>query len=330
MPRRRAAPRLYLDPKRKQWAIRDGTSFIRTGCAEADRSGAEKRLAAYLGQKHSPERGPSPLIADMLMVYASEHVPHIAGSKNTAYNIASLEAWWGDKRLADVTARNCRAYAASRTPGAARRDLEVLRAAIGYWHREYGPLPSVPAIVLPAKSEPRSRWLTREEANKLLHAARRQKHLWRFILLGLHTGSRPGVILALRWEQVDLVKGVLHRRPIGSAESARKRTPPVRLGAKILRRLRSWYRVDGERPGFVCHYHGDQVGKLRRSFPAAAKAAGLKDVTPHTLRHTRATWLVQDGVPLWEVAGALGMTVEMLERVYGHHSPDFQARAAEV
>jgi integrase len=44
-------------------------------------------------------------------------------------------------------------------------------------------------------------------------------------------------------------------------------------------------------------------------------------VTPHTLRHTAATWLMQAGTDLWVAAGYLGMTVETLERVYGHHHP---------
>ena len=37
---------------------------------------------------------------------------------------------------------------------------------------------------------------------------------------------------------------------------------------------------------------------------------------------------MQDGVPHWEAAGYLGMTVETLETVYGHHHPDFQKNAA--
>jgi integrase len=37
------------------------------------------------------------------------------------------------------------------------------------------------------------------------------------------------------------------------------------------------------------------------------------------LRHTAATWLMQAGVDRWEAAGFLGMSVEMLDRVYGHH-----------
>ena len=129
MPRRRSAPRLYLDPKRRQWIVRDGSEFIRTGCLEPDRRGAEKRLAEYIARKHQPERGPTPLIADILTVYAREHVPNTISTVDAAYHLASLGSWWGDKRLSDVTPPNCTAYGRGRTQAAARRDLEVLRAA---------------------------------------------------------------------------------------------------------------------------------------------------------------------------------------------------------
>lgn len=328
MPRRRAAPRLYLDPARRQWVIRDGSSFVRTGCAESDRDGAETRLAAYLGQKHTPTPGPSPLISDILLAYATDHLPHTLSAKDAAYHIGCLSAWWGDRKVTDVTARNCRAFAREHPQSSARRYLETLRAAIGYWHREYGPLPSVPAVILPPKAEPRERWLTRGEAARLLWAARRTPHLARLIILGLYTGSRPGTLLSLRWDWIDLARGVMLRRAPGEVES-KKRKPPVRLGSRLAAHLRRWRRQDA--CPFVCHYEGKRVRKLRRSWGTAARRAKLgADVTPHTLRHTRATWQMQAGVDLWEAAGHLGMSVETLQRVYGHHSPDFQKRAAEV
>src|SRR5262249_59971344 len=163
MPRRKSPPRLYLDPQRRQWIIRDGASFIPTRCAQADRHGAESRVGAYLGQKHTPQRGPDPLIADILLTYASEHLPHTATAKNVSYHIEALAQWWGDKHLLEVTAKACRAYAKTKTQAAARRDLETLRAAINYWHREYGPLPSVPVVILPGAPEPSANWRVRQE-----------------------------------------------------------------------------------------------------------------------------------------------------------------------
>ena len=60
-----------------------------------------------------------------------------------------------------------------------------------------------------------------------------------------------------------------------------------------------------------------------KAFANVVSAAGLgDDVMPHVLRHTAATWLMQAGTDLWEAAGYLGMTVEMLSQRYGHHHPD--------
>jgi integrase len=67
---------------------------------------------------------------------------------------------------------------------------------------------------------------------------------------------------------------------------------------------------------------------VRKGFEAAVRAGGLgADVTPHILRHTCATWLMQKGVNLWDAAGFLGMTVQQLEQGYGHHHPDYQEEA---
>lgn len=67
------------------------------------------------------------------------------------------------------------------------------------------------------------------------------------------------------------------------------------------------------------------------TWPAAIKRAGLTGkVTPHTLRHTCVTWKLRAGATPWEVGGFVGMSSEMVTRVYGHHSPSFQERVANL
>jgi integrase len=331
MPRKKSPPRLYLDRTREQWVIRDGGNFVRTGCGEQHRGDAEKALAKYIGRKHRPQASATPLVDDVLTVYGTEHGPHTARPGNVAHTIGNLLKWWSGKRVSEIAGPTCRAYALDRPASAARRDLETLRAAVRYWHAHKHPLPVVPTVVLPDKVEGRERWLTRSEAAQLLRTARRAPHLARFILLGLYTGSRSGVLLGLEWSWVDLNSGTMRRRAPGKAESKTKRTPRVRLGSRILAHLRRWRRLDDAKVKRVVHYDGRPVTKLRRSWVTARDRAGLDDaVTPHTLRHTRATWMMHDRVDLWQAAGALGMSVRMLERTYGHHHPDWQKEAAEV
>jgi integrase len=339
MPRRRSPPRLLLDKTRGQWIIKDGDTRIRTGCAEADRWTAEKRLAEYLGEKHKPSFGPDPLIADILLVYWREHLEHKPSAENYRYGVRLLGEWWGKKRLSDITPANCRAYGKGRTESAARQNLEILRAAIKYWHKHHGPLPAIPAIVLPAKPEPRTRWMTRSEAAKLLWAARRvstrgQPSIARFVLLGIYTGSRSSVIRGLRWDWIDFESGTMRRRSRRANESRNKRTPIVKLGRRILSHLQRWRRLDGPKAVYVCEHDGVTFEKMFYSWSKVLKVAGLDNsagkVTPHIMRHTRATWLMQAGVDLWEAAGHLGMNVKTLQEHYGHHHPNFQSRAAEV
>jgi hypothetical protein len=130
MPRRKSPPRLYLDPKRKQWVVRDGSHFIRTGFGERNRKDAEKALAEFLANKHRPVPTDQPLIADVLNVYGIEVAPHKKSAKNIGYAIANLLKWWGAKTVADISTKSCRTYAAGRPSMAAMSDLKVLKAAV--------------------------------------------------------------------------------------------------------------------------------------------------------------------------------------------------------
>ena len=196
------------------------------------------------------------------------------------------------------------------------------------------------AITLPDKSEPRTRWLTRSEAARLIRAAWRMRQTWkgkvsdrrtgqhvaRFILVALYTGTRAGAVCGAAIRPtigrgyVDLERGVFYRRPPGQRET-NKRQPPVPVPDRLLAHLRRWERLRLSTAAVV-EWNGRPVERIHKSFRASRDAAGLgPDVVPHTLRHTAATWLMQNGCDIWEAAGFLGMSPEMLERVYGHHHP---------
>src|SRR5579871_1404678 len=119
--------------------------------------------------------------------------------------------------LCDVTSAACREYVRFRgNTGGARRDLEDLRAAINH-HAKEGFHRGIVRVALPDKGPPRDRWLTRAEVAALLWACWRARevqtvhrgrnkgvrcetdkrplrHIARFILIGLYTGSRAGAI----------------------------------------------------------------------------------------------------------------------------------------
>jgi integrase len=81
-------------------------------------------------------------------------------------------------------------------------------------------------------------------------------------------------------------------------------------------------------------WNGKPVKSVKNAFSRAVEVAGLDltdgNVTPHTLRHTAATWLMQRGVDPWEAAGFLGMSVKVLIDTYGHHHPNHMRDAANA
>src|SRR5262249_31310464 len=121
---------------------------------------------------------------------------------------------------------------------------------------------------------------------------------------------------------VDLKHGLFYREAPGEAAPDKKRAPPIRLPARLLAHMRRW-RANGAR--YVCEYQG-RAADPKKAFNRVVARAGLAGtaVVRHTFRHTSVTWLMQAGEDKWEVARVAGMSIEPLERTYGHHHPDHQ------
>lgn len=321
-------------------------------------------------------------VADAISLYATERLPFLADPGSARARFEPLLSFFGAMTLAGVTRSACQAYVAQRItqpvktfkdPKAARRvseqaatrELEDLSAAINWWDGEHRLTRKID-VWRPRKPDSPRDALTRGEVAALLKASmgRRLKggawttlggsaqanrrHLRRLILIGVYTGTRPGVLVRLRWTPsdtdpwVDLETGWLRRRGRLEKEQPTKRRPICRLPRGLLVHLRRWRDQDAAETArraakglaaidTVLHHGGHALsGRIRRSFASAVKDAGLKhQVTPHWLRHTAATWLVSNPrVELSQAAQYLGMTVDTLLAHYNHHRPDHQIEAA--
>jgi integrase len=318
---------------------------ITTGCPAEDREAAEQALSQYIVSKWEPARRPILRIpiADPLALYARDVAPGHARPRATAQIIDRLLSFFGERVVSAVNGALCRQYAATRPSGAsARRELEVLQAALNHFHRE-GHMREVVRVVLPVKSPPRERWLTRSEAAHLVWTAWRHKerqghvvrhtrrHIAKFILFSVYTGRRAGAVCETRLGRsiesayVDLEQGTWNPRP--GRKRTTKRQPAIRLPPRLLAHLRRWHRL-GQR--HVVEYAGDRLTRPDHSFRDVARKAGMDDVTPHTLRHTATTWLMQAGADPWHVAGFVGMSLIILMQTYGHHHPDHLSSAVRA
>jgi integrase len=242
-----------------------------------------------------------------------------------------------DWRSTQKDARAKNEYSKRVSVSTARRELVVLSAALRWCWKE-GLLDRPIPVALPPQSEPRERHLTRTEAAQLLwgalgfdadgkrHPFRINRHLARFILFGLYTGTRHDAILRLQWMPntsggwIDLKAGVLYRRPRGAVESG-KRRPPLPIPPRLLPHLQRWRKHTAR---YLIEWQGLPIASQeRRAWRRARELARLStDVTPHVLRHTAATWLLQRGVSVYDVAGVLGCSEQVIRRTYGHHAKD--------
>ena len=356
-------PRLYLRERKGRaptWVIKHLGQETSLGLAGTQHTEATAELARFTaalktknegGEKHAAKLH----IETVLTYYLEKHVPQLARPRENTARIENLAAFFGQRSVAQICGALCREFVEWRRAdgcgdSAARRELVTLRAAIGFWHAEYT-LDVVPCVTLPKEAAPRGDYLTRDEVARLLWAAWKgnaetgvqpNKHIARFILIGVYTGTRTSAILGLRWLPslangwVDLDRGLLHRKGNGIAAS-KKRQPTVQLHKRLAVHMARWRRMDlAAGVTSVVSYNGKPVGKLR-AWAKVREASGLTtergalfNPVKHHLRHTATTWLLQAGVAIWEVAGYVGMSPEILDKVYGHHSPDRQHNAASM
>jgi integrase len=300
----------------------------RRSLGTADRALAERRFSGFLAELSRPPQAGT--LGDIIHGYieslagrarARQEMTLRAIRKVTTPNLLAL-------RPDALSIDDCRAYAAARrrqgkSDGTIRADLGLVRTALN-WAVKRKWLAQAPHVEMPAPPPPRDRWLSAAEASKLLQAAG-QPHLRLFILLALHTAARSAAILELTWDRVN--DRFLDLNPAGARRGKGRAVVP--MNAEL------WQALEEARRGavseHVIEWAGRPVRSVKKAFAKAATAAGLDDVTPHTLRHTAASWMVQAGVPLAKVAAYLGHSnTRMVEQVYGKHAPDYLADASQA
>jgi integrase len=215
-------------------------------------------------------------------------------------------------------------YVATRMGRAAstvRTELGILSSALR-WGVKRGFVDKAPTIDLPDASPPREQWITKADADKIVAAA--TGHAKLFILLARYTGARSGAILDLKWERVT-ERFIDFNDP--QKPRTRKRRAVVPMAAELWEALVE-ARRDAVTP-YVVEYGGRKLATAKKSFARAAKKAGMPGVTPHVLRHSVATWLAMDGLDMGKIAGLLGNSRAMVEKVYAKYSPDYLSDAVD-
>ena len=256
---------------------------------------------------------------------------------------------FGDSDVTQLQESDVEGYIAYRSKfvsdGTINREVGTLSAAFNHviskchWRIEN---PCTKAE-LPKEPKGRVRFLTYEEAKTLLRVSAvpvdqngkslsnqyKSPVLRDFIELALNTGCRKGELLNLKWENIDFSTRLLH---LEQTKSGEWQTVPINEDARqvLVQRMRLRDEICPDTPWVFFHMvptvntkAGDRVKDVKKSFNTACRRLGIENFHIHDLRHTFASWLVMEGVPLFEVSKLLRhASIQMTER-YAHLAPDY-------
>lgn len=284
-------------------------------------------------------------LAPYFQAFSEEFETVYARNNNKASEQASKESIlrihlrpaFGKKRLSEITSLDVERYKAAklalgRSPKTINNHLTVLHRMLAV-AREWGH--PVPPLVLKwlATADPEPDFFDFEEASRLVAGA--PAGTWQtMIALGLLTGLRQSELLALEWQDCDLVAGrLLVRRAVvngvvGTPKSGKSREVPLNDDAVAwLKSHKNLRRLVFTPPDADRYFRRNEC---RRPLWSACRKAGLRRIGWHVLRHTFASHLVMRGAPLKAVQDLLGhATIEMTLR-YAHLAPAARREAVQL
>ncbi len=204
----------------------------------------------------------------------------------------------------------------------ANRTLELVRAILRKCVNDWEWLDRAPSVRMLNEPARRIRFLTREEAQRLL--AELPEHLADMAAFSLATGLRAANVTGLQWSQVDLARRLAWIHP-DQAKARKAIAVPLNAEAAALIR-----RQDGKHATHVFSFRGKPIQQLStKAWYAALARAGIADFRWHDLRHTWASWHVQGGTPLFALQELGGWESAEMVRRYAHLAADHLAPWAD-
>ncbi len=228
-----------------------------------------------------------------------------------------------DELTRDVIAKIGELKRQQSTPATANRLLALIRAILRRSALDWEWIDKPPVIKLYREAKRRVRYLSVTQASMLIQEL--PQHLADMVTFSLATGLRRSNVTNLEWSQVDMQRNVAW---IHGDQAKAGKPIHVTLNATAIAVLT---RQIGKHPKTVFSYKGKPITQVNtKAWYKALKRAGIEDFRWHDLRHTWASWLTQNGVPL-NVIQEMGAweSAEMVRR-YAHLAPEQFAQHARI
>jgi integrase len=221
----------------------------------------------------------------------------------------------------DMLSAIAEAKARESSGATANRHMALVRAILRRAANDWEWIDRVPKVRMYREAKRRVRWLTPEQADRLMtHLPQHQADMVRF---ALSTGLRQGNVTGLEWSQIDL-QG---RRAWIHADQAKARKAiavPLNDTAVVVIE-----RQVGKHPERVFTFRGKPVQWVNTAaWKTGLREAGIEDFRWHDLRHTWASWHIQAGTPVYELQELGGWGSSDMVRRYAHLAPRQLASAA--
>lgn len=224
---------------------------------------------------------------------------------------------------------------AGKSPRSVQYALAVIRQVFNFAKNRdlfEGTVPTS-KVKAPKIDNRRERFLTHEEAKEILAALKSSsQQMYEIALVSLNCGLRAGEIFKLTWGDLNLRDGLISIR---DTKTYRNRKAYMTNVVKKMFKDKE----NGEPQEYVFHTKdGKKLTEVPAIFRTVIKRLGLNDgiidrrqkVVFHTLRHTFASWLVENGVSLYVIKELLGhSTIAMAER-YSHLSDSARQKGVAV
>ncbi len=199
------------------------------------------------------------------------------------------------------------------------RVQEVIRAILRKACNEWEWLDRVPAVRMLPEPIKRVRWLTRYQADTLITEL--PPHLADMVRFSLETGLRRSNVTGLKWSQVDLARKTAWIHP--DEAKARKAIPvPLSIAAvEVLRKQIGKPQIN------VFTYNGNTVHQVNtKAWHKALERVGIENFRWHDLRHTWASWHIQEGTPQHVLQELGGWSSPEMVQKYAHLSSEHLAQ----
>ncbi|MBK9662085.1 MAG: tyrosine-type recombinase/integrase [Nitrosomonas sp.] len=205
-------------------------------------------------------------------------------------------------------------------PATVNRYLALIRSLLRMARDEWQWIDAMPKIRFLTGETERDRWLTREEADRLIAVS--PPHLAALIRFALATGCRAREITGLEWNRVDLARRTAW---LNQTKNGTPRGVPLNLDAVIVLEKQL-----GKHPQFCFTYFGAPIRWeiTNSAWHTALAKAGINDFRFHDLRHTWASWHRQAGTSCDELKDLGGWKSRVMVDRYAKYATEHLRVAA--